>query len=225
MSTSAYILFGFAVVWCFFWTARASKSWLLPLVLVGFGGLHWMLVTSGFYRDTVAFPPPQMALMAPMVLGLVVLLVLPSGRRWLRGADLIALTTLHILRVPVELVLHDAYQNGLVPRSMTYSGHNFDIITGLSAAFLVAWLFSKRGPGKQLLVAWNILGLTLLAVVVITAVLSIPSSVQRLAFDQPNLLVVSTPWVLLPAMLVPAVLWAHVAALVKLLGKGGSEAV
>ncbi|MBL7981081.1 MAG: hypothetical protein JNL52_04645 [Flavobacteriales bacterium] len=108
---------------------------------------------------------------------------------------------------------------------MTYSGHNFDILIGLSAAFLLAWSLSARKPCRWVLVVWNSIGILTLVNVVMTAVLSIPSSVQRFAFDQPNVLVISAPWVLLPAILVPAVLWAHVTALVKLLGRGPAEAV
>lgn len=197
----------------------------MPAVLATIGALQWFLADSGFYRDALAFPPPQLALLAPMVVGLGLLFLIPAGRRWSGGMDLTALAALHILRVPVELVLHEAYLEGLVPRSMTYSGHNFDIVTGLSAAFLTAWLVSQKKPSQRVLVAWNLLGIVLLAIVVITAVFSIPSSVQRWAFDQPNILVVSTPWVLLPAVLVPAVLWAHITALFNLLGKARPEAV
>jgi hypothetical protein len=225
VSTSAYILFGLALAWCLLWTARATRGWVMPTVLATIGALQWFLADSGFYRDTLAFPPPQLALLAPMVIGLGLVFLVPAGRRWSGGMDLTALTALHILRVSVELVLHDAFLKGLVPRSMTYSGYNFDILTGLSAAFLTAWLVSRNKPGKRVLVAWNILGILLLGIVVVTAVFSIPSSVQRWAFEQPNILVVSTPWVLLPAVLVPAVLWAHFAALFKLLTKPYPEPV
>jgi uncharacterized membrane protein YeaQ/YmgE (transglycosylase-associated protein family) len=224
MSVSASILFGLALVWCLFWTARATRGWALPVVLAVVGAVQWLLADSGFYGDTTGFPPPQSALLAPMVIGLCLVFLLPAGWRWSRNTDLTALTALHILRMPVELVLHEAYLEGLVPRSMTYSGHNFDIITGLSAAFLTAWLVSRKKPSKGVLVAWNILGIVLLAIVVVTAVFSIPSSVQRWNFDQPNILVVSVPWVLLPAVLVPAVLWAHITALFNLLGKARPEA-
>lgn len=219
MSTSAHILFGLAIVWGVLWSAKASRGWVLPVVLCVIGVVQWRLAEVGFYRDTDVFPPPQLAIVAPMLLPLLLAFLLPAGRRWLRITDITALTALHILRVPVELVLHEAYQRGLVPRGMTYSGHNFDILTGLSAAFLTAWMVSRRKPGKAVLVTWNLAGLVLLAIVVVTAVFSIPSSVQRWSFDQPNVLVVSAPWILLPAMLVPAVLWAHLTALYNLLGR------
>lgn len=225
MTASAYILFGLSLAWCLLWTARASRSWVMPTVLAVIGAIQWGMADSGFYRDGLAFPPPQLALLAPMLIGLGLIFLVPAGRRWVHKLDLTALTALHILRVPVELVLHEAFLKGLVPRSMTYSGHNFDILTGLSAAFMTAWLVSRRKPGKWVLVAWNFLGIALLGIVVVTAVFSIPSSVQRWAFEQPNILVVSAPWVLLPAALVPAVLWAHLAALFKLLAKPRPEEV
>lgn len=225
MSISSNILFYLGVAWCLLWAWKASRGWILPTILCCSGALHWLLIDSGFYRDTEAFPPPQLALVAPMVLGLAVVIAIPGCWRWLSNTNMVALTALHILRLPVELVLHDAYLHHLVPRSMTYSGHNFDIFTGISALFLTAWLVSRKPPGRNLLIGWNIAGLVLLGVVVFTAVFSIPSSIQRWAFDQPNVLVLGTPGILLPAMLVPAVLWAHVAALVKLLGKGRSVAV
>ena len=224
VSPSAYILFGLAVVWCVLLTAKASRGWAFPAILGLVGALQWWLANAGFYRDTAAFPPPQLAILVPMVLGLIAVFAFPGGRNWLRGTDLTALTALHVLRFPVELVLHEAYLKGLVPRSMTYSGHNFDILTGLSAAFMVAWMVSRRKPAKAVLVAWNLGGLFLLGIVVVTAVFSIPSSVQRWAFDQPNVLVVYSPWILLPAVLVPAVLWGHVAALYQLLARPRSGA-
>ena len=63
-----------------------------------------------------------------------------------------------------------------------------------------------------LLVAWNLGVLALFGIVVVTAVFRIASSVQRWAFNQPNVLVVYFPWVLLPAMLVPGgfgPMWPH----------------
>jgi hypothetical protein len=140
----------------------------------------------------------------------------PAGRRWLRSLDLLSLVMLNVLRIPVELVLHESYVMGLVPRGMTYSGHNFDIFSGISAALMAAWLLSRRPPSRGVLIAWNLVCLTLLCIVVVTAVGSIPSAVQRWNFDHPNVLVLSTPYVLLATLLVPAVLWSHVAMLVKL---------
>ncbi len=217
MSTSAEILFYLAIAWCFFWAYAASGSRALLVVMLVLGLVHGSLAERGVYADAASFPPPQFALLAPVLLALLVLLLIPRGRAWLGGLSLISLTALHVLRIPVELVLHSGYEAGLAPRGMTYSGHNFDIMSGITALLMVMWMLSKRPPGRAVLIAWNAVCVVLLAIVVITAVGSIPSAVQRWNLDQPNVLVLRTPYVLLPAVLVPAVLWAHVAALVQLL--------
>jgi len=145
--TASYILFGLATVWCIAWVARASRGWIMPLLLMASGAVHWLLADQGYYRNVVSFPPPQMALLVPLIIGMVLLFALPGGRRWLLKADIKALTALHILRIPVEIVLHEAYLKGHVPKAMTYSGHNFDILTGLSAVFSSSMTTSATPAG------------------------------------------------------------------------------
>lgn len=210
------LLFFFAVLWCLFWALVATRSRGFVLLLILLGCIHWVLASVGFYTDSTAIPPRQILLLAPPLVALALVVALPTGRRWLAGAGLLSLTALHILRVPVELVLHQAYEQGLVPRDMTYAGVNPDILSGLSAAFLVAWMTSARPPSKTVLIIWNLACLGLLVNIVVIAVLSLPTAIQSMNTDQPNVLVLRTPYVLLPAVLVPAVLWSHLAALVEL---------
>lgn len=217
MSAAHELLFAFAVLWCLLCAFAATGSRWFVMGLIALGALHWVLASSDVYADATAFPPPQLALLGPVLIALIALLLFPKGRAWLGALPLIPLTALHILRVPVELVLHGGYEAGLVPQDMTYSGRNFDIVSGITAIGMVAWMMSKRPPGRAVLVGWNLACLALLFNVVITAALSVPSTVQRINFDAPNLLVVRAPYVLLPALLVPCVLWAHAAALVRLL--------
>ncbi len=214
-----HVLFLFAVIWCLFWALAATRSRIVLAVMIALGVVHWILATRGVYTNTTTFPPPQGLLLAPAVVALVITLIMPAGRRWLASLDPLALVMLQVMREPVEVTLHQAYISGLVPQGMTYSGHNFDILSGISAAFMAAWMISKSPPGRAVQIAWNLGCLVLLFIVVITAVLSIPSSIQRLNFDHPNVLVTSAPYVLLPAVIVPAALWAHMASLVRLFAK------
>ncbi|QQR86656.1 MAG: hypothetical protein IPJ76_00080 [Flavobacteriales bacterium] len=218
MPVLAYVLFAAAVLWCIGAVHAATRSKVFTAAVVALGAVHSVVAWRGTYTNALAFPPPQMLLLAPVVVALLVALAMQRGRAWLGGLPLVPLTAVHVLRLPVELVLHQGYEAGLVPRDMTYSGFNFDIASGISAALMLLWLRSKRPPGRGVLIAWNLACLVLLFIVVVTAVLSIPSSVQRINFSTPNVLVTAVPWVLLPAMLVPVVLWAHVAALTGLLG-------
>ena len=216
MSTWALGLFLLALVLALWGVWRAwRKVWLLG-VFVAWGLLNALLAQQGFYAVTDGLPPRPMFLLAPMVAGILLLVLLRPGRMLLARGDLVALTWLHVLRVPVELVLHHGWQQGLVPRMLTFEGANFDILSGLSAP-LVAWHL-VRSPvlPRRLLLIWNVVCLVLLVNVVARAVLSFPSPMQVLNLDEPMRLVQHLPYIWLPAVIVPAVLLAHVAALVRL---------
>ncbi len=219
MATTIEALFLFAVIWCLFWALAASRSRAFLIGLVVLGTVQWALASKGFYTNETSFPPPQMLVFAPVLIALLATVITKPGRNWLSNLDPVALMMIHVARIPVELTLHEGYVQGLVPQGMTYSGFNFDILSGISAAFMVAWMLGKSPPSRKVQLAWNLACLALLLVVVITAVLSLPSSIQRINFDHPNVLVLATPYILLPALIVPLVLWAHVASLVRLVGK------
>ena len=219
MPTAIEALFLFAVIWCLFWALVASRSRAFLISLTVLGAVQWVLSSKGFYTNETSFPPPQMLVFAPVLIALLAMVINKPGRNWLSNLDPVALMMIHVARIPVELTLHEGYVQGLVPQGMTYSGFNFDILSGISAAFMVAWMLGKSPPRRNVQLAWNIACLALLLVVVITAVLSLPSSIQRINFDRPNVLVMATPYILLPALIVPLVLWAHVASLVRLVGK------
>ncbi|MBL0043810.1 MAG: hypothetical protein IPP33_05155 [Flavobacteriales bacterium] len=219
MPTAIEALFLFAVIWCLFWALVASRSRAFLISLTVLGAVQWVLSSKGFYTNETSFPPPQMLVFAPVLIALLATVINKPGRNWLSNLDPVALMMIHVARIPVELTLHEGYVQGLVPQGMTYCGFNFDILSGISAAFMVAWMLGKSPPRRNVQLAWNIACLALLLVVVITAVLSLPSSIQRVNFDRPNVLVMATPYILLPALIVPLVLWAHVASLLRLVGK------
>jgi hypothetical protein len=93
----------------------------------------------------------------------------PIGR-WLSYAPLPALVAFQGFRLPLELVLHSWVAQGVIPATMTWSGRNWDIISGVLA--LIAAPFCRRSTTW----AWiaNAVGLVLLANVVRVAVLSSP---------------------------------------------------
>lgn len=95
----------------------------------------------------------------------------PVGR-WLSLLPLPALVAFQAFRLPLELVLHSWVGQGVIPATMTWSGRNWDIISGVVA--LVAALFCRRSTTS----AWiaNGVGLVLLANVIRVAVLSSPVS-------------------------------------------------
>ena len=126
---------------------------------------------------------------------------------------------MHIVRIPVELVLFLLFAKGLVPESMTFEGRNFDIFSGLTAGFVGYFGYRRKLLSKGVLIGWNLLCLALVLQVVITGILSVPSPIQQLSFEQPNVGVLLFPYVWLPGIIVPLVVFAHIASLRNILYK------
>jgi hypothetical protein len=131
----------------------------------------------------------------------------PVGRRLALFIPLWVLVAVQPFRLPLELAMHAMYERGIMPEQMSYSGRNFDIVTGITA-FVVAALSWKAIGGRALVAAWNLLGLGLLVNVVTVAILGMP----RIAYFGPEHLnewVTHPPFVWLPAVMVLAALAGH----------------
>jgi ABC-type antimicrobial peptide transport system permease subunit len=88
-----------------------------------------------------------------------------------------------------------------------------DILSGLTAP-LILWLgFRKGKTNRIILIVWNILALGLLINIVTTAILSLPFPIQQIAFEQPNRAVLYFPFIWLPTVVVPLVLFSHLISL------------
>ncbi len=185
---------------------------LLPLWIL----FQTVLATGGFYQDTTAQPPRLFIFgVLPALLTLsAFLLFFRSG--FIEQLPLRLLTLVHLVRIPVELVLLWLFRAGEVPQAMTFEGMNFDILSGGLA--LAAYFLAFRGDSvnRGMLIGFNILGLILLVNIVSIAVMSLPSPLQQMAFDQPNRAVLFFPYIWLPTIVVPIVLFSHLASLWKL---------
>ena len=182
-------------------------------VRVGVAVLVWLLLTallaaSGVLQRFDRTPPPFAGLvLAVTIIGIVVPLS-PLGTVLVRGLPLWALVGSQVFRLPLELVMHQAYLEGVMPVQMSYSGRNLDIVTGITAGVLGVWL--ARWPVPRWIVAgWNLLGFALLVNVVTVAIVSTPAF-GWFGADRLSTFVTYFPFVWLPAVLVLAALMGHI---------------
>ena len=169
--------------------------------------------SAGFYQKTDAIPP-RLFLFGLFPALLTIILFFAFARRQLvEKLPIIALTWIHVIRIFVEIVLYWLAANKLVPELMTFTGRNFDILAGLSAPLAALWAFRGGRANRPLLIIWNLLALGLLVNIVVIAIFSLPFPFQQTAFEQPNIAVLYFPFVWLPTVIVPIVLFAHLANL------------
>jgi len=178
---------------------------------------------SGFYTVTTGLPPRLALLLFPPIILIISVFFRKKATAYIDGFDVKTLTLLHMVRIPVELTLYWLYLHKAVPQIMTFEGRNFDILCGLTAPLVYYFGYIKKLLHRNVLLAWNIGCLVLLANIVITAVLALPSPIQQVAFDQPNIALFYFPFIWLPGCIVPVVLFAHLATIRRLI-KGTDNA-
>jgi hypothetical protein len=213
--TSAFIFITLFTLFSIFKASGNSKkvlifcsAWLLLQAGISLGG---------FYTVTGSLPPRfALAVLPPLVI-IVWLLGSPREKNFIAGFSLKNLALLHVVRVPVEIGLFFLSTYKVIPGLMTFGGSNFDIITGLTAPLIYYFGYVKYKLPRQVLLAWNFMGIGLLANIVIRALLSAPFPFQQLAFDQPNIAILYFPFVWLPCFIVPVVLFAHLVSIRQLL--------
>jgi hypothetical protein len=196
-----------------------AASWNRPafITLTAWIAIQVAVSCSGFYTNVAGIPPRFAIAVVPPLLGILFLFAIPKGRHFLDTLDLSALTLLHTVRIPVEIVLLSLFVQRTIPQEMTFEGRNFDILSGITAPLM--YYLSRRHYNTKLLLLWNIVCVCLLLNVVITAVLAAPFTFQQIAFRQPNIAVLYFPFALLPSVIVPLVLLSHLAAIRQLLRK------
>jgi len=181
------------------------------LITVVFAAV-WMTVTwraaeSGVLRLWDATPPP-FALLVVAILGVTALLACTGyGRRLALGLPIWALIGIQGFRLPLELAMHAMHKRGVMPEQMSYSGRNFDIVTGITA-LAVAWLVFSNRVGRRVVLTWNVLGLLLVLNVVTVGILSTPRF-WLFGDDHINVFITYPPFVWLPAVMVLAALAGH----------------
>ena len=215
----AFMVIPVVLVATFAWgVAAASRRLGEPgaaarrVVIVVAGAAAWMAVTWGaassdVLRDWDATPPP----FALLIVGIVAVSLLVAlgeyGRRLAVGLPLWTLVAVQGFRLPLELAMHAMYERGVMPEQMSYSGRNFDVVTGVTA-LIVALLVRSGLAGTKLVAAWNLVGLGLLINIVTIAILSTPR-VQYFGPDRLNVWVTYPPFIWLPAIMVTAALAGH----------------
>jgi len=181
-------------------------------VIVGVDSAAWMTLTwlaasSGLLQQWSRTPPPMLFVIAGVAIISSILALGGVGRRLAQFVPLWALVAIQSFRLPLELAMHGLSERGIMPIQMSYSGRNFDIVTGATAV-VVAVLVKTGYGGRRLVLVWNVMGLALLVNVVSVAIASMPLF-RAFGEDRVVTFVAYPPFIWLPAVMVLAALAGH----------------
>jgi hypothetical protein len=206
LSTFAFVLILIFVYFSFvagiyFANREKTKS-------VAMGIFVWLLFISGVIQShfVETMPVPRLFLFFAIINLVSLLFAFSSlGIKLSVGIPIYLLVGFQIFRLPLELVLHSWVSQGSIPSSMTWTGSNFDIVSGIVA--LIAMPISK----KYLSAAWiaNAIGFLLLLNVMRVAVLSSPVPFGW-SVTPPLLLAFHLPYGLIVPVCVAGALVGHI---------------
>jgi hypothetical protein len=182
-------------------------SWACTALLTGWLAATSLLAQQGRLLRFEPSPPLALLVLASLCAATALALTRP-GARLAAGLPLWALVALQGFRLPLELVMHRAASEGVMPPQMSFSGANFDVLTGASAP-VVALLLARGSLSHRAIGVWNAAGLLLLANVVTLAALSAPGPLRAFENDPPNVWVDYFPFVWLPTFLVTTAFALH----------------
>ena len=171
------------------------------------------LSVSGIVGDASLRPPGIAYILVPVFVFMIVVVV--RSKAALRIALSVPLPLLigaQVYRVGVELLFHRLWVDGMVPKMLTYQGANVDIVIGLSAP-IAAWLSTKGRTGLKIALAWNALGLAVLANVAVRAALTAPGPFNLIHQELPNLAFGTFPFTFIPGFFAPFAVALHFLAI------------
>jgi hypothetical protein len=179
------------------------------------------LTLKNVYNSNTTSIPPKILLLGilPTILIIILLFATSKGQQFIDTLPLTNITYLNVVRIPVEMILLWLFLNKAIPQLMTFEGRNFDIIAGITAPFIAYFGLTKGKLSRQLILVWNFICLALLLNIVINALFSAPSPLQKFAFDQPNIAILNFPFSWLPTFIVPIVLFGHLTSIRQLTKK------
>ena len=189
------------------WNTTVAVSFGVGIAAVAWMETTWMFAERGTFQKWTSTPPPFALLVLSIVVIAAGIAFSELGRRLVLFIPLWIHVAVQSFRLPLELAMHDMYERGVMPREMSYSGRNVDIVTGATAIVVAVLVATGRG-GTKLLAAWNSMGFALLINVVIVAILGTPRF-RYFGDERLNTWVADPPYVWLPAVMVLAALAGH----------------
>ena len=202
----------------FLWAVARVSSGRTTAVL-GALTVAWMTLTAGLAHAGVLLrfdlrPPPMLLLMI-CLFGLGIGIGVSRLGARLAALPAATLVLAQAFRLPLELVMHEAAASGVMPHVLSFSGYNFDVLTGALA--IPVGLALRANPARRgLLMLWNALGSVCLIVIAFIALASSPL-VMLWGAQSLNLWVLHFPYVWLPAVMVLFAVAGHAVVWRKLL--------
>ena len=211
-----------AAIFVFFLSSMLSSSVrqraLVAASLTGWFSLVLLAGATGALAGPTAIGVPGvgLAVLIPIVVLSLLVLGTGRGRDLVRRTPLASLVGVHSVRVlGISFVL--LYWAKRLPAPFALAAGWGDVAVGVLAMPLALWLTRDAGAVPRGLVGmWNALGVLDLVIAVGLGTTSSPGPLRLFHGEPSSAIMTTVPWVLIPAFLVPSMIFVHLCTFYRL---------
>jgi len=219
--STAELTLAASIVVGFLSLAMAQTTSGRATVLVGLGAWFALVLAIGATGalSPVAGGPPALGLtvVLPIVALVWAYFGLPSVRTAMAAMPLPGLIALHAIRL-LGFTFIVLYAEGRLPAPFAPSAGWGDVFIGATALPL-AWAVTQFGARvRPLALLWNALGVADLVIALTLGPLSAPGPLQVFVGPPDSSPMTTLPWLIIPAFLVPCLMFLHVVIFARLAG-------
>jgi hypothetical protein len=180
-----------------------------------FGLVLWQLfiysiASTGILRS-YKFPPLlAITFIIPSFIFTGIFLYRNRDQQWIRTIPESWIIYFQSFRVLVELLFVFSLAQGIFNYQVTIEGYNFDMVFAFTAPLIAFLVYQKKLLSKKFILAWNYLGLSVLASVIFLFITSIYKP-ELYGSDSPLLPLeaMTYPYVLIAGFLMPTAVFLH----------------
>ncbi len=165
---------------------------------------------SGVLNDTSLPPRAPVFIIIPSFIIIFIVTGRKQFKQLIPKLSQPRLVYIQSFRIIVELLIYGAFVDGKFPQRVTFEGLNFDILMGIMA-IPAGYLIQMGVMKRKGILAWNILGLTVLTLTGYAFISSFYFSDFTIISGE--IALTQTPYVLLPAILLPIAIFYHVVSI------------
>ncbi len=219
------ILMSFIILIGYYKTAKKLlsqkevKSYTIKIIV---GLFFWFLYTflianSGFLQDYSLPPRFPLLLVVPAFIFIGFFLYRHRNSNIIKSIPTPWLVYFQSFRILIESLFVASVAAGFLHPEVTFEGYNYDILFGLSALIVGFLAFNRKVISNKGLLLWNYLGLAVIAFIIFlfTTTTYFPKfwgSEVTLATKE----MVTFPFVLVPAFLMPSAVFMHIVSILQL---------
>jgi hypothetical protein len=196
--------------------AGVLTVWFAPVVTIG---------ASAALDPVRGFGVPALGLTVALPVAALVSAFFAFGpiRAAMLAAPLPALVAVNAIRILPGWLFVLLYAAGKLPAPFAPSAGWGDIFAGV-AALPLAWSIIRFGrPVVPLVFAWSIIGIADLVNAIALGALSAPGPLQTFAGPPTSAIMTTLPWLIVPAFLVPSLIFIHIVIFARLLARTQSS--